>query len=200
MPRFEPFAGVRYDTDRVALADVVAPPYDVLSEADRTALAARHERNIVHVDVPGEADGPARYDRAATAFASWRDEGTLVTDPRSSFTIYRMRFTDHAGHPRATVGVIGALEVTDTAGGVLPHERTTPKATTDRLDLTRATTANLSPIWGLSLAAGLSDLLSEPGRASADPSSTRTGSRMPSSGSTNRRASRRSASSSGRGR
>ncbi|MGE5210510.1 MAG: DUF1015 family protein, partial [Acidobacteriota bacterium] len=49
------------------------------------------------------------------------------------------------------------------AGGVLPHERVTPKASTDRLDLTRATQANLSPVWGLSLASGLTDLLAEPG-------------------------------------
>jgi len=58
---------------------------------------------------------------------------------------------------------MGALEVVDEgAGGVLPHERTTPKASTDRLDLTRATEANLSPVWGLSLASGLTDLLLEP--------------------------------------
>jgi uncharacterized protein (DUF1015 family) len=51
------------------------------------------------------------------------------------------------------VGVLGGLEVVDEgAGKVLPHERTTPKASTDRLDLTRATDANLSPVWGLSLA------------------------------------------------
>jgi uncharacterized protein (DUF1015 family) len=60
--------------------------------------------------------------------------------------------------------VIGALEVVDEgAGGVLPHERTTPKAKTDRLDLTRATMTNLSPVWGLSLTAGLTELLRAPG-------------------------------------
>ena len=46
---------------------------------------------------------------------------------------------------------------------MLPHERTTPKAKTDRLDLTRATRCNLSPVWGLSLTPGLTDLLREPG-------------------------------------
>ncbi len=77
-----------------------------------------------------------------------------------------MSFTDEAGRARKTVGVLGALEVVDEgAGGVLPHERTTPKAKTDRLELTRATTANLSPVWGLSLSAGLSELLAEPGEA-----------------------------------
>jgi uncharacterized protein (DUF1015 family) len=52
--------------------------------------------------------------------------------------------------------------VDEGAGGVLPHERVTPKASTDRLDLTRSTRANLSPVWGLSLAAGLTDLLAAP--------------------------------------
>ncbi|MEO7372062.1 MAG: DUF1015 family protein, partial [Ilumatobacteraceae bacterium] len=61
---------------------------------------------------------------------------------------------------------VGALEVVDEGdGGVLPHERTTPKAKTDRLDLTRATHCNLSPVWGLSLTAGLTDLLQQPGES-----------------------------------
>jgi uncharacterized protein (DUF1015 family) len=75
-----------------------------------------------------------------------------------------MRFTDASGTARDIAGVLGGLEVVDEgAGGVLPHERVTPKASTDRLDLTRATKANLSPVWGLSLAGGLTALLAEPG-------------------------------------
>jgi uncharacterized protein (DUF1015 family) len=74
-----------------------------------------------------------------------------------------MRFVDDAGAERDIAGVLGGIEVVDLgAGGVLPHERTTPKASTDRLDLTRATECNLSPVWGLSLASGLSALLAEP--------------------------------------
>ena len=86
------------------------------------------------------------------------------SDPEPSFTLYRMAFTDDAGRAREIVGVLGGLEVVDEgAGRVLPHERTTPKAKTDRLDLTRATRTNLSPVWGLSLAGGLTSLLTEPG-------------------------------------
>lgn len=164
MPRFEPFAALRFHPD-LPLGVVTAPPYDVLSEADAEALRASHGRNIVHVDLPREADGPLRYDRAGRTLQHWRDDATLVTDERPSFTLYRMRFTDEAGRQRHTVGVLGALEVVDEgAAGVLPHERTTPKAKTDRLDLTRATSANLSPVWGLSLTAGLTDVLREPGQ------------------------------------
>jgi uncharacterized protein (DUF1015 family) len=134
----------------------------VLSDADRLALATRHEDNIVHIDMPVSAAGNA-YEHAASILNQWISDGVLVRDETPSFTLYRMRFTDSTGKPRNVVGVIGALEVVDEgAGGVLPHERTTPKAKTDRLELTRATDANLSPVWGLSLAEGLSALLTEP--------------------------------------
>ena len=164
MPRFEPFPAVRYNLDRVILDDVVAPPYDVLSESDLDELEARHPANIVHVDVPRESGAPDRYTKAAEVLQGWLTTQIMVSDDRPSFTLYRMRFTDEAGRERETVGVIGGLEVVDEgAGGVLPHERTTPKAKTDRLDLTRATRANLSPVWGLSLTGGLSRLLAAPG-------------------------------------
>ena len=160
MPRFEPFRALRYapGTD---LDAVVAPPYDVLSATDVDELAARDDHNIVHVDVPR---GDDRYRRAGDRVRTWIAEGVLVADDEPTFTLYRMRFTDAAGTRRDLVGVVGGLEVVGVgAGGVLPHERTTPKASTDRLDLTRATEANLSPIWGLSLSTGLTALLDEPG-------------------------------------
>ena len=114
--------------------------------------------------MPREADGPHRYAAAGERLQHWIAEGSLERDPQPSFTLYRMRFTDEAGTARETVGVLGALEVVDEgAGGVLPHERTTPKAKSDRLELTRATNTNLSPVWGLSLTAGLSELLRAPG-------------------------------------
>ncbi|WP_091417253.1 DUF1015 family protein [Friedmanniella luteola] len=160
MPRFRPFRALRYAVDD--LATVTAPPYDVLSEAEVRALAASSEHNVVHVDVP--LDGADRYRRAAARLQAWRDGGVLVQDAEPSFTLYRLRFTDATGAERDLVGVLGGLEVVDEgAGGVLPHERTTPKASTDRLDLTRATRANLSPVWGLSLAPGLTALLRAPG-------------------------------------
>ncbi len=163
VPRFEPFAALRYSPS-LSLDDVAAPPYDVLSDADVEALLARHPRNIVAIDVPREADGDGRYDLAADRLQYWVADGSLVRDPEPSYSLYRMAFTDEAGNPRETVGVLGALEVVDEgAGGVLPHERTTPKAKSDRLDLTRATNTNLSPVWGLSLTAGLTELLREPG-------------------------------------
>lgn len=165
VPRFEPFHALRYATSASTdITPLTSPPYDVFDEDTRAEYASVDPHNIVLVDYPLESDGADRYDRAARTLTDWRDEGVIVQDREPSFSVYRMTFTDESGRGRTTVGVIGALEVVDEgAGGVLPHERTTPKAKTDRLDLTRATQANLSPVWGLSLTKGLSQALAEPG-------------------------------------
>ncbi|MBM3718988.1 MAG: DUF1015 domain-containing protein [Actinobacteria bacterium] len=167
MPRFEPFDAVHF----AGVTDVTehtSPPYDVFGEIERDQFATASPHNIVLVDYPMERDGPSRYQSAASTLAAWARSGVTVRDSVPSLTIYRMTFRDEAGHGRTVSGVIGALEVVDEgAGGVLPHEQTTPKAKSDRLDLTRATRHNLSPVWGLSLTSGLSALLVEPGRVYA---------------------------------
>lgn len=163
MPRFEPFTGIHYSPSIDANA-VVAPPYDVLSAADRQGLARRSVNNIVHIDVPDPALGDAWYAQAADTMQQWLADGILVQDSTPSLYLYRMAFADVAGAPRHVVGVIGGLEVVPSGlGDVLPHEETTPKDKTDRYDLTAATHANLSPVWGLSLTSGLSGLLEASG-------------------------------------
>jgi uncharacterized protein (DUF1015 family) len=155
VPRFEPFQGLRYRPEVAPLAQVIAPPYDVISATERSHLASRHRANAVLVELP-EADlsgGRDRYTVAADLFARWQAKGILLADPGPSLYPYRM--TDRSG--RATTGVIGALGLADPGeqSDILPHEQTLPKPKSDRLDLLRATRANLSPIWGLSMAVGV---------------------------------------------
>jgi uncharacterized protein (DUF1015 family) len=180
MPDFRAFPGLRYAAD-VDLNLVLSPPYDVLSDQDADDLRRRHPFNITRVDVPEGQD----YDQAAALLGQWVDQGVLVADHQDTLSIYRLDFQDEAGRDRHIVGVLGALAVVDAPGQadadrttvdptlaeptpadtttVLPHEHTTAQATTDRLDLTRATATNLSPVWGLSLAAGLTQALRQPG-------------------------------------
>jgi len=157
VPRFEPFPGIRYDLTLADAASVTAPPYDVIDEEERAALAAQDPHNVVVIDLPvGDGDP---YADAATAFTAWQRDGVLIAD-EPSFYVYRMDYVDEAGVARHTTGVFGALELSRPGeGGILPHEQTTPKAKSDRLNLLRATHANLSAVWGLSPAAGLSALL-----------------------------------------
>ena len=155
MPRFEAFRGLRYQPEMAPLAQVIAPPYDVISATERIHLALRHPANAVLVELP-EADlsgGRDRYTVATDLFYRWLNEGTLAADPEPCLYPYRM--TDTSG--RATTGVIGLLGLADPGeqSDILPHEQTLPKPKSDRLDLLRATRANLSPIWGLSMADGV---------------------------------------------
>jgi uncharacterized protein (DUF1015 family) len=157
--RFDPFPAIRYDLDRSDLGRVIAPPYDVIDAAGRAELAARDPHNAVLIDLPDEAEGDARYATSRDLLQQWLADGTLVVDDRPTFTVYRMTATDETGAEQRTTGVLGALELTPPGTDILPHEHTTKKAKSDRLDLLRASRANLSAIWGLSLAKGLTDLL-----------------------------------------
>ena len=156
MPRFAPFPGLRYDPANHDLAEVTAPPYDVIDPDEREALAARHPHNAVHLDLPTGADC---YHAAGRCLAEWVADGVLVRDKPVLYG-YRMSWGEPgSASAGSTTGVVGALELSDPgSGGILPHERTTTKAKTDRLDLLRGARANLSAIWALSPAPGLAAL------------------------------------------
>jgi uncharacterized protein (DUF1015 family) len=155
VPRFEPFRGLRYQPDMAPIVQVIAPPYDVITPTERVHLASRHQANSVLVELP-EADlsgGRDRYAVATDLFTRWQGEGIIVAEGVPSLYPYRM--TDTGG--RTSTGVIGALGLAEPGAesDILPHEQTLPKPKSDRLDLLRATRANLSPIWGLSMAPGV---------------------------------------------
>ncbi|MBV9664026.1 MAG: DUF1015 domain-containing protein [Actinobacteria bacterium] len=168
MPRFEPFAGLRYSSD-LPLDEVISPPYDVIDEPERKRLEERNAFNSVRVELP-QPDGTLdRYAAAQALLDQWRATGVLVRDDAPSFYVYRMEFADEHGRPRHTTGVLGALELSKPGeGDVLPHERTMSKPKDDRLNLLRAAQANLSPVWGLSMAPGLAKLTAVDGPADAE--------------------------------
>jgi uncharacterized protein (DUF1015 family) len=146
VPELLAFRGIRYRTDD--LDDLTAPPYDVIDASQRAALAARSPHNAVHLILPVGADP---YARAAADLARWQADGVLAADATPRLYGYEMEFVDDSGARRRTRGVVGALRLPSAAGNedILPHERTLPKAKSDRLALLRATRANLDPIWAL---------------------------------------------------
>src|SRR4051812_8803702 len=163
VPDFSPFAGVRYAGEPADLAALVAPPYDVIDDDQHAALEASHANNAVRLILPRDEqhDGD-RYERAAATFTRWLAEGVLARDPAPYFYGYRMEFTDPSGVRRHTRGVLGALGLPASGdNSVLPHERTLPKAKSDRLALLEAMRVNVDPIWGLSLAPGLTSAIGD---------------------------------------
>lgn len=154
MADLRPLRAIRYDRERVGdLADVVAPPYDVISGERRRQLCERSPYNAVHLILNPEADPHAA---AAREFRSWRDAGILVQDREPAFYFYAQTFTMKPAGQQRRDGIIGVMRLEDFASGrVRPHERTFEGPKADRLRLIRACRANLSPIFGLVSCSGL---------------------------------------------
>jgi len=173
VPSFRPFRGLRFDTRLVSLGDVIAPPYDVVDDRLRPQLASRSEFNSILVELPVDdpSQGEDRYQSAARVLSEWKAKGVLALDPEPAFYGYRMVYSGPGGSYETT-GVLGALELVEPGAGILPHEETMPKPKGDRLYLLRATRTNTSPIWGLSMAEGLTDLCAPPEDGSGVVSAT----------------------------
>lgn len=143
---FAAFRGERY-ADPDTLGRRLAPPYDVISPAQRAALADQDPCNIVHLDLPSAAAGDP-YHEAARLLADWRARGRIVRDPEPTAYVLRTsgRFPD--GSRRERTGVFLAVAAEPFARGrVRPHERTHAGPKEDRRRLTHATGCNLSPVF-----------------------------------------------------
>jgi uncharacterized protein (DUF1015 family) len=151
MAHIAPLTPLRYDLARLAggLATVVAPPYDVISPAEREALAARDPHNVVRLILP-EGEGDAKYAHAAMLLSRWREEGALVRDEEPAFYRFDQTFLPPGAAPGQTPirrrGFLALVQLSAFQERVvLPHERTLSGPKEDRLKLFRATQANLSP-------------------------------------------------------
>jgi uncharacterized protein (DUF1015 family) len=149
MADVQPLRALYYDPAVAGpLADVIAPPYDVIDESQRAALIAHSPFNIVSVDLPH--DEPDRYAAAGELLASWQHDGALVRDERPALWAHTQDYTSPDGQRRTRRGFFCRVRIEGYgAGRVRPHERTHPGPKEDRLRLTRATRANISPIFSL---------------------------------------------------
>jgi uncharacterized protein (DUF1015 family) len=154
------FNALHYDLGKVGSLDAVAaPPYDVIDAAQRAALLGRSPYNAVAIDLPKPFD-PADpdsnpsgdpYAEAAARIGQWRSEGALVQDEAPSIWALTQDYVAPDGNSYSRNGLLVRVRVEDyESGTVRPHERTHPGPLLDRLELTRATGYNLSPIFSLS--------------------------------------------------
>jgi uncharacterized protein (DUF1015 family) len=148
MAEVQPLRALHYDVRAAGpLGDLIAPPYDVIDPARRAVLAARSPYNAVHVDLP-EGDDP--YATAAELLSRWQADGAVVRDAEPALWTLTQDYDGPDGRRRSRRGVLCRVRVEEYgAGRIRPHERTHPGPREDRLRLTRATRANLSPIFAL---------------------------------------------------
>jgi uncharacterized protein (DUF1015 family) len=146
-----PLHALHYDLARTGgLAPVAAPPYDVIDAAERAELVGRSPYNVVEIDLPQAPDGGDPYAHAADVLRAWREEGVVVEDREPALWALEQDYTGPDGRRRTRHGLFARVRVEAYGPGrIRPHERTHPGPKEDRLRLTRATGANLSPIFSL---------------------------------------------------
>jgi uncharacterized protein (DUF1015 family) len=147
----QPLQTLRYEPSIVgSLDDVIAPPYDVIDEELRAQLVSRSPHNVVGIDLPMDPDGGDRYEHAAATLKSWRESGAVVQEDEPAFWVLDQEYGAPDGSQRRRRGFFARVRIEDYgAGRIRAHERTHPGPKEDRLALTRATKANLSPIFSL---------------------------------------------------
>jgi uncharacterized protein (DUF1015 family) len=140
----EPLRALRYNPEFVELGEVVAPPYDVISPADRDAYIRKSAHSIVRLLLP---EAPSQ---AARLLQEWRREGALLRDTQSSIWWHTQTYVAPDGEEGVRSGFLAAIRLAAyDEGRIRAHERTHTKTREGRLELMRAVHANLSPVFGL---------------------------------------------------
>ncbi len=147
------FKGLLYNSSRVDIRDVVAPPYDVISPDEQDKLYNKSPYNVVRLilgkETPQDTPSDNRYTRARKYLEEWLGQEILVRDDQERFYLYRQEFFA-LGRKWQRTALFARVRLMDFSQGViLPHERTLSGPKEDRLKLIRECRVNFSPIFGL---------------------------------------------------
>jgi uncharacterized protein (DUF1015 family) len=147
MPQILPFRGLRYTDAAGPLSELLAPPYDVISPAERAELAGRNPYNAVLLELA--TGGDDRYAQAAELVRSWMGAGMLARDEHPMLYVYEQEFEED-GRQLIRRSLVAAVEAQPwEEGAVLPHEFTMSGPKEDRLRLLEETGVQFSPVFML---------------------------------------------------
>jgi len=137
-----PFRALRYGPAAEGPLDrLVAPPYDVISPAEREELLARSPHNVVRLTLPDSEE------EAARTLTGWRRDEVLAEEEPAVWVL-QQDYVGPDGVARTRTGVVASLRVEPYERKVvLPHERTHAGPKEGRLRLLRATNVQLEPIF-----------------------------------------------------
>lgn len=154
MAEIHPFLGVHYNQRTVKdLADVICPPYDVISPQLQQELYQRNEHNFIRLEhnreLPQDTTTDNKYTRAAAVLERWLKQGVLVADETPAIYLHDHYF-HHGGREYRRRGIIAGVRLQEWADNIVrPHEGTLSEHTDDRLSLLWVCQANTSPVLAL---------------------------------------------------
>ena len=155
MAEIAPFRGLRYNQQIIDdLAQVVIPPYDVISPEEQKDFHERNPYNFIRLELgmttAGDTGEDNPHTRAAAWIEQWKRQQILVRNPEPSIYGYELDYKDGPGSAKTRTGFICALRLEDfSSGRVRPHEKTFRTIKEERLALMLACNANLSPVFAL---------------------------------------------------
>ena len=154
MPELVPFAGFRYNPEKIAnLSEVIAPPYDVIGMELQDALYDKHPNNVIRLILdrilPTDDADNNRYSRTAKTLSNWKADGTLKQEESPALYVYHQIY-NVAGRDYCRKGFMCGVKADPFGEGlVFPHELTLSGPKADRLMLTTTCKTNFSQIFGL---------------------------------------------------
>jgi uncharacterized protein (DUF1015 family) len=154
MAMIAPFQGVLYSQAKAGpVADLVCPPYDIISHDEQQTLYRRNPFNVIRLEYglesPGDTETDNRYTRAAALLNEWFRAGVLRQSAEPAFYIYEMDYAAGGRHKKLR-GFISLVRIEDYDSGIVkPHETTLSGPKTDRLNLLRSCRASFSQIFSL---------------------------------------------------
>ncbi len=150
----KPFSAWRYDLEKVGNpADVIVPPYDVITEKERDQMMAANEFNFANIIL---AQGDEKHQKAARLLKKWQDSGVLIHDPIEAVYFYQQDFQlnsfelfcQKVPSKLSRYGFFATVKVEEYKEKIiLPHEKTFAKYKADRYELTDETKGNMEPIF-----------------------------------------------------
>jgi len=154
MAEIIPFRGILYNPSKIDnMANVVAPPFDIISEQEQLEYHESHPNNIIRLTLgktyENDTSTNNRYTRASDCFNKWLSENILEQDEKSAFYLTAHEFP-FENKPITRYGLITLVGLEPFEKGiVLPHEKTFSKVRSQRLELIKECKANLSAIFSL---------------------------------------------------
>src|ERR1700739_1006622 len=176
MAEIRPFRAYRYDTNRVALKDVLTQPYDKITPEMQERYYAASPYNLIAIEKGKPAPGDTAtgkqggtetgrqgdkessaasennvYTRAAAKLEEWIAAEILVQDRAPSIYVYAQEYLVPGTQTRRTrIGFIALGRVEDySANVVFPHERTHTAPKADRMELLRHMRAQTGQLFML---------------------------------------------------
>ena len=155
MAEVSAFRGLRYDEEKAGkLADLVTPPYDIISAQEQQAFYQRNPANVIRLEYAmeqeGDHPGENKYTRAKKSLEEFLEKGWLKEEEQPSIYVYEQVFSVPNGETKSFKGIIARVRLEEFEKQVvIPHEETLSKAKTDRLNLMDQTNCNFSQVYCL---------------------------------------------------